>query len=304
MEIKKVLICGLGSLGTVCAATIYNSNFGELKILVDEQRLNKYKNNPTFFNDQKYEFEYITPDETNYKADLIIIGTKQNGLNSAILNIKNFVKEDTIIISLLNGISSEEEIAKIYDKKNIPLCFYIGASCVRNERKISLNGDYSLIIGNNTKTKSDIVQTVSEYFKKTGIKHKISDNIQEEYLKKLMINVGLNQISAVSGYNINEIKKDKNLTDDLKTLMKEVMFIAKAKGIKNYEKMYHEAEHFIFEEMKTSNTSMSQDIKAKRKTEVELFAGTVIKLGKELNIPTPKNEEIYYKITKLEKTYL
>ena len=54
---------------------------------------------------------YITPDDL-IGADLIIIATKSNGLDDAIKYINNFVCENTIIISLINGISSEEKIAK------------------------------------------------------------------------------------------------------------------------------------------------------------------------------------------------
>ncbi len=47
-------------------------------------------------------------------------------------------------------------------------------------------------------------------------------------------------------------------------------------------------------------TSMLQDIEAGRKTEVEMFAGKVIELGRKLNVPTPVNQQFFDAIRKIE----
>ena len=111
-EINNVIICGLGGLGCICATAIQDSNIANLKILLDADRYKKYNKQPTCFNKKKYYFDYILPEEKDFKADLVIIATKNNGLDSAIENIKNFISNDTIIISLLNGIHSEKRNIK------------------------------------------------------------------------------------------------------------------------------------------------------------------------------------------------
>ena len=141
-NMNKVLICGLGGLGCICATAITDSQTAQLKVLVDKIRLERYKKEKTFFNGKEYNFEYILPENKDYKADLIIIATKSNGLNQAIHDIKNFVKEDTVFISLLNGIHSEKEIAKIYKSENILTCFFIGHSCIRIGRRITQDGNW------------------------------------------------------------------------------------------------------------------------------------------------------------------
>ena len=106
-----------------------------MRVLVDEDRLEKYKKSPKVFNGKPLNFNYILPNATDYKADLIIIATKFDGLCDAIKNIENFVKEDTIILSLLNGVSSEELIAKKYGWKHIPISYFIGHSAMRDGNK-------------------------------------------------------------------------------------------------------------------------------------------------------------------------
>ena len=100
---KKILICGLGAVGLTFAVKFKKKC--ELKILVDETRKGRYTSNPPTFNGERQEFDYILPQENSYTPDLIIIATKSEGLDSAIKNIKNFIGENTLIISLLNGIS-------------------------------------------------------------------------------------------------------------------------------------------------------------------------------------------------------
>ena len=91
----------------------------ELKILVDKEQLERYIQNKPRFNDVIQDFEYILPDNKFFLPDLIIIATKSQGLESAIKNIKNFVHENVVIISLLNGISSEEKIQETYPNATV-----------------------------------------------------------------------------------------------------------------------------------------------------------------------------------------
>ena len=111
-KINNVIICGLGAIGTIYAEKLKGCT--NLKILADEKRIERYKKNPVIFNGKKCDFDFILPDEKNFKADLIIISVKNSGLVDAAASIKNFVDENTIILSLLNGISSEEYLASFY----------------------------------------------------------------------------------------------------------------------------------------------------------------------------------------------
>lgn len=300
-EINKIIICGLGGLGCIFASAIKDSNSGILKILSNEERYNKYKMTPTIFNAKEYNFEYILPDEKNFKADLIIIATKNDGLNWAIENINNFVSKDTIIISILNGIRSEKEIIRIYQDTKVITSFYIGHSCIRKDRNIYQDGIYEIVIGSTNKNEEYALNKLSLFFEKSNIKYRISNSIEEEYWKKFMINVGVNQLCALTGLRLKEIRNNDILKRQLKDLIKEVEIIAEAEGITNHRKIYNEALHFLLEELEDANPSMLQDIKAKRETEIEIFAGEIIKLGQKHNIPTPLNREIYNKIKQLEQ---
>ena len=97
-DIKNVLICGIGAIGSIYASRLQNYDKEHLRVLVDEKRLERYIKSPVLFNGHALCFNYVLPTETDFKADLIIIATKFSGLAEAAENIKNFVKEDTIIL--------------------------------------------------------------------------------------------------------------------------------------------------------------------------------------------------------------
>ena len=86
-EIKNVIICGIGAIGSIYADKIHNKTPDNLRILVDKSRKERYLKNPTIFNGHELKLNYILPEDNNFKADLIIIATKFNGLNDALDNI-------------------------------------------------------------------------------------------------------------------------------------------------------------------------------------------------------------------------
>lgn len=290
-EIENVIICGIGAIGAIYANKINEYDSEKLKVLVDPARLEKYTKNPKVFNGKPLKLNYILPDNKDFKADLIIIATKFDGLSDVIKNIENFVKEDTIIISLLNGIISEEIISKKYGWKHTLISYFIGHSAMREGNQITHDGKGTIVYGIKDPTKTDIedIQIVKNYFDKVGIDYKIPDDMLHAYWLKYMLNVSSNQPSSILGLTFGQMQTNKKFMEFSKKIMQEVQAIAKAEGVKNTETMIDEALDVFYKMIPEGKTSMLQDIEAKRKTEVDMFAGTIIELGKKHNIPTPYN---------------
>lgn len=293
-EIKKILICGIGAIGSIYADKINKYNKNSLKILVDRQRLHKYKKEPKIFNGKTLDLNYILPEENNFKADLIIIATKSNGLNDAIKNIENFIKEDTIILSLLNGITSEDIIAGKYGWKNIIHSYFIGHSAIRNNNIITHDGVGDIIFGikDFEKTDKNNLLLLKTYFDKVGISYKLSEDIYRSMWLKYMLNVSSNQTSAIFGMTFGQMQSNTKCRQFLKNIMQEVLNIAKACGVKNTDTMIEEAFKTFDKMSPDGKTSMLQDIEAHRKPEINIFGKTIIEYGVKYNIPTPYNNII------------
>ncbi len=296
MQINKIIICGLGALGLTYANKL--KDICDLKILANSERIEKYKKKIPTLNSKKIVLDYITPSES-FEADLIIIATKSLGLDSAIEYIKNFVSEKTIIISLINGISSEEKISAVFPQAKILRSYFIGHSAIgineNGEKKYFQDGVGKIVFEQNLELET--------FFKKNNIDYEIANDIIFSQWIKLGVNIILNEPSAIYKCSVGDLRRRKDYLALAKKLLGEVKQVAEACGIKNlndYEKIVLESAELIADDGKTS---MYQDVVAKRKTEVDIFSGEIIRLGCKYGIKTPYNEEIYSKIKLLEKEF-
>ena len=291
-EIKNVLICGIGAIGSIYADKISAYDNENLKILVDEKRFEKYIKTPKIFNGKELKLNYILPDKENFKADLIIISTKYNGFFDALNNTKNFVKDDTIMLSLLNGVTSEDYLAQRYGWKHIVHSYFIGHSAMRDGNKITFDGMGDIVFGvlNSDITDKNDEFILKNYFDKVGISYNIPEDIERSMWLKFMLNVSSNQISAILHKTFGQMQSSKKIRNLLKNIMLEVVEIAKAKSVNNTDTIIDDAFKGFDKMIPEGKTSMLQDIEAGRKTEVEMFAGAVIEMGEKYNIQTPYNK--------------
>ena len=280
---RKILICGLGAVGLTYAVKFKNGS--ELKILVDEERYERYMQNEPVFNGVVQKFDYILPSDKSFQPDLIIIAVKVQGLESAIKNIKNFVHKDVIIISLLNGISSEEKIQETYSDAKVLKSYFIGHSAVRNGNFVTQDGVGEIVVEKSSKLK--------EIFDEFKINYKMPDDIIYSMWLKYTMNLFSNQVSAILNMSFGELKRNNAFIDFAKKIIAEVRLIAEKKGVKNLENLEKDALGFLQKMCDEGKTSMLQDVLAGRKTEVEIFAGEIIRLGKLYEIPTPCNQVLY-----------
>ena len=300
--IKNVLMCGIGAVGCIYADKIQAYNPDILKILVDKKRLERYKNNPMKLNDKELVFDYVLPENNAYKADLIIITTKFDGLQQACENIKNFVKEDTIIISLLNGVVSEDIIAKKYGWDKVLLSYWIGHSAMRVANEVTHDGFGKIFFGSKNKSDKNI-QILKEFFDRAAIEYVIPEDMEYNLWLKFMLNVSTNQSSAVSRETFGQMQNNPKTKELILNLMKEVQKVAKAEGVKNTENMIEDALNSLSQMSPDGKTSMLQDVLAKRKTEVDIFAGTIIELAKKHNLSVPYNEKMKEQIEAIHRSY-
>lgn len=288
-EIKKVILCGLGAIGTIYADKLEKFDAENFKVLVDEARIERYKTNPIKFNGRQLNFDYILPSEENFKADLIILATKFAGLKDAIKNIKNFVKEDTVILSLLNGVTSEDIIADVYGKDKMLYSYFIGHSSVRCGNSVTHDDVNTIVFGAENNLGENVV-AVKNFFDKVGINYKIPDDIKRSMWLKFMLNVSANQPTAILRMTFGDMFENTHFMKFAENIMREVQSVAKAEGVLNTETMVDEALKHLKTMTPDGKTSMLQDVEAGRKTEVDMFAGTVIELGKKHGISTPYNK--------------
>jgi 2-dehydropantoate 2-reductase len=305
MKIEKVTIIGLGALGILYGNHLLNNlPKNNLRILADEARVNKYKNNGVYCNGKKCDFKYITPDLKDDPADLMIFSVKYGSLRSAIKSAKNQIGPDTIILSTLNGIVSEEEIGEVYGMDRIVYCVAQGMDALKEGNELTYHNMGNLCIGElNGENPSEKVKNVVDFFEKTNLPYILDNNMKNRLWGKFMLNVGVNQTVALYEGNYNTIQTPGKERNTMIAAMREVMELSKYENVEITEKDLDYWLNILDTLNPEGKPSMRQDTEAKRPSEVDLFAGTVVNLGKKHNIPTPVNQMLYDEIKEMEKPF-
>ena len=280
--IKNVLIAGLGGVGAVYASKIPNVN-----ILVDNKRLEYYKNNPTVINNKTYNFNYITP-QNCYPMDLIIISVKFYNLSQVLDELTGFINNNTKIISLINGISSEDIIRGKYNDAIVIPSYLICNSIIRKDRNI-IHDDVNKIV----MAKDFELQA---FFDTNKINYEIAEDIKSSMWQKFMLNIIANQLSAVTRKTFGEMNDLPYIEDLLWKILYEVIEIAKYEGVNNPEILAKNAINTFRHMAPYGKTSMFQDIENEKPTEIDAFAGAIIRLGQKYNVSTPYNNLFNYLI--------
>lgn len=288
--IKRVYISGLGAIGSSYAACFYENNPDMVTVIADRKRIERYRTQGVLVNEKAYSFRYIEPGTTGETADLILIAVKQHQLDESIQTIRNFVGEKTIILSLLNGISSEELVGKEFGMEKLLYSFVVGTDAVREGTKTSFSKLGKIVFGEQDDSEhSEKVRAVKELFDRVKIPYQIPDKILKELWWKFMLNVGINQVSAILKAPYGVFQKFGEARELMEMACWEVIRISEKVGINLSAEDLQNSIKVINTLAPSGKTSMLQDAEAGRKTEVEIFAGTVVKLGHEYGVATPIN---------------
>jgi 2-dehydropantoate 2-reductase len=310
-RIDKVLIAGAGAIGLTAADGIRRYNPKALAILAAGDRLRRYRERGIWINGKRVDIALTDAEiPEGGSFDLIIVAVKLHQLNQVIADMKPFVGPDTILLSLLNGISSEDIIGAAYGRERLPLAMIIGTDSQYNEQGAFFTQRGVINFGDAEGKDTERDERLSEFFTRTGIPFEYHRRDMKRTLwYKFMINVGVNQTSALLRLPYGAFKKDHpaaipEAQEILENAMREVIAVAAAEGLILDDRDIARWYATVASLNDSGYTSMCQDVLARRKTEVELFGLTVTKYGTKHNIPTPVNETLYRALRAIERSYL
>lgn len=298
-SISTVHLIGLGAVGSAYASLFYKMDHHCIKVVLDEDRLCSYQKG-TNINGVRYNFDLTIPKNGDPKAELILLVVKGHHLKKAIEMITPLVGEDTIILSLLNGITSEEDLSHAFGRDKVLHGFVVGTDAGRENGEAHFTTPGKIVFGEYYPEASGKSAAVAEFFSKAGVPYNIPQDIRREMWWKFMMNVGVNQTSAVLRSPYGDYQNIPEARELMSSACREVLPLAEKEGISLSETDIDEYLRIFSTLSPLGKTSMLQDIEAGRKTEVESFSLAVMNLGKKHCIPTPVNEALYRMIRVLE----
>jgi 2-dehydropantoate 2-reductase len=300
-KIHNVAILGAGAMGGYFAAQFFDAPDFNTILVADAAHCEKLNRDGLIVNGKTYFIPAVQPEDVKTPMDLIMVGLKHTQLKPMVPTLDKLVGADTVFTTLMNGLESEETIGAVYGMEHVLYAISLGIDAVREGNRITVVHPGKQYFG---ELKNDVlspkVLRVQEAYERAGIQFQTPPDMERMLWWKFLINVGINQASAIlrAPYAVFQTNRDAQAL--MEALMEEVVLLAQVKGVALTRQDILDSYSILNSMAAEGKTSMLQDVEAGRKTEVEMFAGKVITLGKELGIPTPVNQTVYYILRALE----
>ena len=224
-EIRTVGLIGLGAVGALYAERMLASG-AEIRVIVDEERKDRYSREGVYVNGTRVDFPYVTPKDAA-PVDLLLIVTKEGGLLSAMETASGFIGKDTLIISLLNGVTSEGIVAERFGAENVLYSVAQGMDAVKEGNRLTYVHPGRIVLGEREEGEVSVrVQMTADYLNSHGVVcTPVGDMVRRQW-GKLMLNVGLNQACMVFECDYGGVQQPGDARETMLGAMREAQRMA------------------------------------------------------------------------------
>ena len=300
MQIKSVAVLGAGAVGSYVIWGLSSRKDIRLAVIAEGPRAERLKQQGITINGTTYRPQVWTPQEAN-GVDLLVVALKYGALPGALDSIAAAVGPNTTVMSLMNGVDSEEIIGEVIDPVQI-VHSLIKVASERKGNQVVFDPETTIgiVYGEADLSRgTGRIEALNDLFADTGLHYRATDVILTEIWSKFRLNVPNNQAQAMVGCGVGAYRDSEHVAFLRDRLREEVDRIAEKKGI-DFDKA-DTSSTFGSKVRDRARYSTLQDLDAGRHTEVDMFAGAVVRMGRELGIPTPYNEFTYHMIKALEE---
>jgi 2-dehydropantoate 2-reductase len=300
----KIAVMGAGAVGSYFGGRLAQ-NGEDVVFIARGTHLNALKERGLTVSSFKESFSIKVNATSDPKElgilDLILFTVKSYDTEEAASLLTSNVGENTVILTLQNGIDNFEKLERILGRGRIIWgVTYIGSRILEPGIIYHTTGG-SIIMGEINGKRSERLKIISKLFENARVKVTISDNIRKDSWIKLLWNASFNPLTALTSLYVKEFLNIEGSEEIIEEIMKEVKEVARSEGIYIEDEIISRTIENTkkFGEVKTS---MFQDIEKGKKLELDGINGIVIKLGEKNGIPTPINKTIYY-LLKIKSNY-
>ena len=303
-SIDTVAIVGAGAMGATYADLFHALNPHGVAFIAGGERADRLRRDGVVVNGRPSRISVCLPNAIPRPPGLVMVAVKHHHLDQAIRDMKHAVGAGTTILSVMNGIDSEERLGAAYGTEKVLYAIAVGMDAVRTGNRVNYRSQGKILFGSGPNPiDGERVQRVKELFDRAGIVSEVSADMLRLLWWKFMINVGINQASAVLGGDYQLFQASGEARALMEAAMREVMNVAEKAGVALTEQDLNNWYRVLYALNPQGKTSMLQDVEARQKTEVEMLAGKMTELGRRFGVPTPVNENLLQRIKAIETAY-
>ena len=302
----KTVMMGAGAMGSLFGGLLAHS--GEEVWLVDntKEQINTICSAGLTF-EEKGKLQIIPMNATSDvasvgKADLVIFFVKTYDTERAVSDSLVLEKENTVFLTLQNGLGNEEVICKKIDRKKVVLGVTGHGATLLRPGHIRHAGWGKTFVGELDHRITDRATRIAQMFCKAGIETEASPNIHDQVWGKLVVNAGINALTALTGFKNGQLLDYPETARLMERLVFEAAQVARRKGVHIEEDPIEKVRKGA-EATRENRSSMGQDFDHRRRTEIDAINGAVVREAQALGIPVPFNQAVTDLVKAIEKSF-
>jgi 2-dehydropantoate 2-reductase len=240
-------------------------------------------------------------------ADLVLFCVKTLDTEDTAVSLRPYLRPGAVLADMQNGVDNVDRIRSASGIEALPTVVYVGAS-MSGPGRVKHVGGGLLVFGNtlpvrNEHTGHELTPTaIHELFTRAGVRSRVSDNIQGELWRKMLLNCAYNAISALGRTKYGPIPRNPAARVLIKQIVDEAIAVATASGVVLADEDMVDVALKLGDAMAEATSSTAQDIARGKRTEIDSLNGYVARLGEKLGVPTPVNHTLHALVKLLEES--
>lgn len=301
----RFLIVGPGAMGCLFSALLTKAGFEITLLDYDRERAALINDQGVTVEGILGEYKVSVPivvDRPETIPDLVMICVKSYKTREAGESVKSMIGQDTKVLTLQNGIGNIEILEGIFGRERVLGGVTAEGATLLGPGKIRHAGQGDTIIGPSGGPESVVEKTVLA-LNKAGFKGRSEQNMQNLIWGKLIINVGINALTAITGLKNGRLPEFPGTKSVLTEAVKEAVAVAEAKGIALPYPEPVDRVIGVCQATAGNIASMLQDALKRRMTEIGSINGAIVREGENTGIPTPVNQTLTSLVQTIQESY-
>jgi 2-dehydropantoate 2-reductase len=307
-KISTVAVIGAGAVGSYFGGLLARAGY-DVTLIARQEHVKAIQENGLYLECQSFQERVSVKASTEYQAiknaDLVLFCVKSPDTESVAKEIKPYLSEDSIILSLQNGVDNCERIKAVLLNPVYPAVVYV-ATGMAGPGHVKHFGRGELVIGDQDGNEAclDQLTLLQEYLNKGNVPCSISKNIKHDMWLKFLVNCSYNAISGIGQIEYGQMIQSAHINALIEQIVKEFLAVAEKEGINISSEEAILANEQIAKTMTKQKSSTAQDLMKYKKTEIDYLNGYIVRRGLAHQIPTPANQSVHALVKMLEMAYL
>lgn len=222
-------------------------------------------------------------------SDGVVFMVKAYSTRDSAERIKDYVSSGAWVLSIQNGMGNVEILSEIFGKERVLAGTSSHGGTMLEPGKIRHAGIGPTFIGKVDNDSPHDIKKVAELFTSAGIETSVAENVLSLLWKKLVINVGINPLTALLRIKNGELLERESALDVSRVAVYEAVLIAEKDGVDFEDKDPFDLVKDIMSKTAGNISSMHQDVEAGRRTEIDFICGYVVERARQENMTATMN---------------